>query len=116
MSFHALKALRNPKYLKFVRSRPCIVTGTEGDNVIAHHVRCLGGGGMGLKPADYLCIPLDAEEHARLHAMGEDLYWQRKGIDPCAMIGMTILVYLAQDLGSDGRRIAALIEWVHSKK
>lgn len=90
------KTSRDSKYLEFVRSRPCVVTGEESNRVVAHHVRCLGGGGIGLKPSDYVCIPLTAEQHSRLHHMGEKSFWQDVGINPEEVITMTILVYLAR--------------------
>ena len=86
---------RDAEYLAFVRRRPCVVTGVEGDSVVAHHVRCLGGGGMGLKPSDYMCLPLDTIEHSRLHAFGEERYWRAKGISPGELIRFHLLIFLA---------------------
>lgn len=88
---------RSAKYLKFVRSRPCIVTGQDSDytEIVAHHVRCLSGGGTGLKPSDYLTLPLTAFEHVMLHNMGEAAYWRTRRIDPSKYITMTLLTYLA---------------------
>jgi hypothetical protein len=82
--------------MAFVRSRPCCVTGMTGDLVVAHHVRCFGHGGTGLKPPDYLCVPLTGMEHHQLHQMGEKTYWGVRGVDPAAMVIMTMLVYLSQ--------------------
>jgi hypothetical protein len=86
---------RSEEYLAYVRTRPCVVTDlTTG--VVAHHVRCLGGGGMGLKPPDWMCVPLNQSEHSFLHDKGEASYWNDQGLDPVQLIGMTMLVYLAQ--------------------
>ena len=95
MTLAHLKPHRSSAYLAYVRSRPCTVTGYEGEGVVAHHVRCLGGGGTGLKPSDYLCLPLTAEEHSKLHAKGEKRYWKSHGINPEDEILMTLLIFLA---------------------
>lgn len=94
--FDRAKPWRSEAYLAYVRSRPCVVTGSEHEGVIAHHVRCLGGGGMGLKPPDWLCLPLDSHEHTTLHSVGEASYWRERGVDPMEMICMTLLVYLSR--------------------
>jgi hypothetical protein len=85
---------RSEQYLSFIRSRPCAVTGQEYD-IVAHHVRCLGGGGVGIKPSDFYCVPLTAEQHSLLHSEGEKSYWKRHGIDPQELITMNVLVYTA---------------------
>jgi hypothetical protein len=51
---------------------------------------------MGLKPPDWMCVPLTAVEHNNLHAMGEDAYWRLNKVDPLEVITMNLLVYLAQ--------------------
>lgn len=108
MSFHSLKNHRSKKYLEFIRTRACVITGLESD-VVSHHVRCLGGGGTGIKPSDYLCVPLIAEEHARLHAIGEKRYWGERGISPVRMIAMCLLVYFAKNFDEDFEAIKGLI-------
>lgn len=72
-----------------------MVTGAE-TNIVAHHVRCTGHGGMGLKPPDWLCLPLTDEQHRLLHQHGEKSYWATRREDPVALCVMTMLVYLAQ--------------------
>lgn len=79
------RTYRNADYMKFLRDeRPCIVTlqGSPHVEMVSHHVRIGGNGGMGLKPSDYRCVPLTAQEHVRLHNQGETFYWKEKGIDP----------------------------------
>lgn len=50
------KALRNPAYLKYIRSLPCVVCVQKS---IAHHVRrSYWGAGGSQKPHDYVAIPL----------------------------------------------------------
>jgi len=94
------KTWRSERYLAFVRSRPSVVSGSE-HNVVAHHVRSLGGGGMGLKPPDWMCLPLTTEEHTILHSVGEQEYWRQRGEDPMQLICMTMLVYLAANPSMD---------------
>lgn len=86
--------LRSSKYLSYIRSKPCVVTGSDVD-VVAHHVR-LGFFGAGMKPSDFRCLPLTAEEHGHLHHVGEKRYWEMRGEDPFQLIVMQMLVYLAQ--------------------
>lgn len=59
-------------YLKFVRSQPCVVTGTN-QAVEAHHLIGHGHSGMATKTHDLLTIPLCHAEHMKLHDQG----WQR---------------------------------------
>lgn len=93
---HRLKSHRDEAYLRFIRSRPCSVTGVEGDEVVvAHHIRCLGGGGTGLKPSDYLCVPLSSMQHQRLHNNGEVSFWKEWGQDPRDLVSMNLLIYMA---------------------
>lgn len=108
--FDSVRPWRSPAYLAFVRTRPCVVTGREGEEVVAHHVRCLGGGGMGLKPPDWMCLPITAVEHSKLHQTGEASYWKARGIDPVEMICMTLLVRLAARPSADlARALAAIV-------
>ncbi len=74
MNLTKIKPFRNKKYLKWVRSLPCIMSGRT-DNVIAHHIiACQMGGGMGTKASDLFAIPMNTEEHARLHG-GETIHY-----------------------------------------
>lgn len=75
-----MKTYRSKKYLAFIREKSSLVSGSDWD-IVAHHVRCLGGGGMGLKPPDCLCVPLTASEHRLLHDMGERTFWLKNKID-----------------------------------
>lgn len=70
----ALMFMRRPKplhwesekYLAFVRSLPCVVTGrTEG--VVAHHLIGHGEGKMAGKAHDLFTMPLTAGEHRKFH-------------------------------------------------
>lgn len=100
-SLSSARSWKSDAYLAFVRSRPCVVTGRDNDEVVAHHVRCLGGGGVGLKPPDWMCVPIIASEHAKLHQVGERSYWESHSLNPLDMICMTMLIYLAQNPSAD---------------
>ena len=57
-----MKIYRSEKYKKFIRSKPCIICGKTSQ---AHHVRrSYFGAGMGIKPSDFVCIPLCRECHS----------------------------------------------------
>lgn len=105
---------RSEAYLDFIRLRPCHVTGQEVD-VVAHHVRCLGGGGMGMKPTDYFCVPLVNSEHDRLHNMGEKSYWASHDIVPEEAILMHLLCFVAGYYRGPAV-ITAVIEMIESLK
>jgi hypothetical protein len=89
-------AIRSKKYLKFIRSQPCLVTG-QVINVVAHHVR-IGFFGAGMKPNDSMCLPLTDEQHRLLHQMGEKSYWERVGIDWQGQILKNLLIYSAKNV------------------
>lgn len=76
-----MRCHRDKAYLKFVRDQPCCVTGATAATV-AHHVRISGAGGVGLKPSDYLTVPLDYAVHMKLHSMGEGAFWCEVGVKP----------------------------------
>jgi len=74
VSVHRLKS---KKYLNFVRTLPCVITGQYG--VDAHHMIGHGQGGMGLKASDYFAFPLCRELHDELHRHGWVLWEQEHG-------------------------------------
>jgi hypothetical protein len=56
------KSYRNPEYLSFIRSKPCLICGRKA---VAAHVRDLAfGGGTNLKPPDYCTVPLCDDPYA----------------------------------------------------
>lgn len=57
---------RSEKYLAFIRTLPCCVTGTI-QGIEAHHVF---SGAMGMKETDFCAIPLSREMHAEFHRVG----------------------------------------------
>tara|TARA_R110000744_G_scaffold107013_8_gene203455 strand:+ start:4054 stop:4374 length:321 start_codon:yes stop_codon:yes gene_type:complete len=72
------KAIRDRKFLDWLRDQPCIVTGANGsdhETVDPAHLRWNTGGGTGLKPSDCFANPLLHSEHIKQGDMGEKLYW-----------------------------------------
>lgn len=60
--------ITDEKYLQFIRTQPCCVTGmTEG--IQPHHFLT---GGMGTKGSDYATVPLHHELHRHLHDHGQN--------------------------------------------
>jgi hypothetical protein len=55
-------AHRDKAYRAYIEAQPCAQCGRYGNleqgDIIAAHMRCLGGGGTSLKPSDYYCVPL----------------------------------------------------------
>lgn len=60
------KKWRNKKYLKWVKSLPCVVTKYASED--PHHITGHGMGGVGTKPSDLFTFPLSRFEHNRLHS------------------------------------------------
>jgi hypothetical protein len=60
------------KHRRFIASLPCAVSGRS--DCQAAHIRA-GYLGMGTKPPDSRCIPLNWEQHAKQHAIGEKAFW-----------------------------------------
>jgi len=69
--------IRDKKYLKFLRTEPCLITGlraTEDMSVVAHHV---GTAGKGIKSPDNEAIPLRQDRHRELHQIGEVEFYRQ---------------------------------------
>lgn len=108
-----MKPLRSPKYMQFIRTRPCCVTGNT-DNIVAHHVRVLRGGqGLAIKPTDYFCVPIEATEHVRLHSIGEKTFWSEYSIDPKELIYLNLNIYLASYTSQGLVDLEPLINFIH---
>lgn len=67
-----VQPIEDRKWLDFVRTQPCIVTGRMETEPA--HLRLLGAGGMGKKPNDNLVLPLNWELH---RVAGERGAWLR---------------------------------------
>lgn len=72
---------RMPKYLKYIRTLPCVVCKTTYD-IQAAHVRYIAPCGTGIKPSDEHCLSLCQPCHAEQHSRGEEVWWKSKGLDP----------------------------------
>lgn len=79
------KRKRDRRYMLWISSLPCCVTGTPGPNH-AHHVRLGHHGGMARKPDDDRCVPLTWFEHGETERLGEKAYWESRGKDPEELI------------------------------
>ncbi|AGN34149.1 hypothetical protein VPPG_00024 [Vibrio phage VD1] len=88
---------QSEKYLKFVRSLPCVVTGnTEG--VVAHHLILHGEGKLSGKAHDLFTFPLTAEEHRKFHddpkgweaKHGSQLFYVKQTIKRALELGAVI--------------------------
>ncbi len=92
---------RDKAHLAKVRKRLCLVCKLglkvrQTTPTHAHHCRALNGGMIGVRPSDYLAVPLCAEHHldqfpqTGLHAIGEAKFWAiakaAYGIDPAEWI------------------------------
>ncbi|WP_238770674.1 DUF968 domain-containing protein [Vibrio furnissii] len=88
------KTWHNEKYLKFVRSLPCVITGRKS-NVVAHHLIGHGEGKMAGKAHDLFTIPLHADEHVKFHddpkawedKHGSQLYYVKQTIKKALDLG-----------------------------
>jgi hypothetical protein len=61
-----------PRHLKFVRGFvcACFKSGACSGRIEAHHVREGASAGTGIKPPDYMAVPLCAVHHAEGHRIG----------------------------------------------
>ena len=69
MSLQKKKPFRSEKYLKWIRSTPCMVCGTD-QGIQPHHLIGHGTKGGSLKSDDRLVMPLCAKHHHELHHNG----------------------------------------------
>lgn len=69
-AFQKDKPWRSEKYLKWIRTQPCILCGAEAE---PHHIRGVGlVGGMAQKADDIATIPLCRKHHDAMHRTGEN--------------------------------------------
>lgn len=67
------KTPRDPKYLAFIRSKPCCICDKPAE---PHHESGLGdSGGMALKCSDYFAIPLCRFHHDQRDGLGFESFW-----------------------------------------
>ena len=101
MEFYKYSHHRNTKYLAWLRSQSCIVSGQKAE--VTHHVRLGTNGGKGLKPSDYFCIPLIEEFHTTgqnaVHRIGEESFLSTYSIDKEKMFQGFLKSYVAFTFG-----------------
>ena len=71
MNLMKVKPFRSKRYLDFVRSQACVVTGRPAE-VVHHIISCGMGGAMGTKQSDLFTIPMTQEAHQQLHNNPKD--------------------------------------------
>lgn len=64
------KPIRNQKYLNWVKTLPCCVSGMPADD--PHHVIGVGRGKMGGKECDLLTMPVTRAIHQAIHSNPSD--------------------------------------------
>lgn len=82
------------KYLEYVRTLPCCVTGYAGEGVQAHHIkgyRWLTGSSMAKKSSDLTCIPLRHDLHNELHNIGWRSFEEKHNMTQLEAMVETIL-------------------------
>lgn len=60
-----MKPYRSKKYLKWVKSLPCVCSGWSADD--ANHIMKKGLGGMGTKASDLFTFPMSRFHHNMFH-------------------------------------------------
>jgi len=74
--------IRSKKHRDFVASQPCIVTGYQGERVVAHHLLRVPGKGMGTKSCDSWTVPLESSVHDALHRNGNEVeFFKNRWLD-----------------------------------
>lgn len=80
--------VRDPNYLKFIRSLPSAVSGRYGCDA-AH----CGPHGIGTKASDLSAIPLTRTEHRELHSLGPVKFAEKYGLDVPALVARLNAAY-----------------------
>ena len=75
------KPHRNPEYLAFIRSKPCIICLRKA--VAAHVRKQYWGAGARQKPHDYVAIPLCEERyhHQTFDSIGMEAFEEKYNVD-----------------------------------
>lgn len=87
------ETFRSEKYLKFVRTLPCIVCKTAATE--AHHIST---GGVGMKGSDLETVPLCRLHHAEYHQFGKETFWQRHNLDRWETVARTLKKFVTEVL------------------
>ena len=88
------KTPRDPKYLNFIRSKPCCICGSPAE---PHHESGLGdSGGMSLKCSDYFAVPFCRHDHRMRDVKGFKSFWHNENKD----VKRLIIDYLSEYIQS----------------
>ena len=68
-----MKPQRNPRYLAWIRTQPCLVCGRSPSD--PHHLRFAQPRAIGLKVSDEFTVPLCRGHHRQLHQAGDEVAW-----------------------------------------
>ena len=88
---------RDPKYRKFIRSKPCVICGRSST---FHHESGLGdSGGVSKKCSDYFGIPLCHDPltfscHDERERLGFETFWAKYWKDPWSIVMKNLMTYL----------------------
>lgn len=78
MEYPKTRLWESRRYLKWIDDQPCVFTGRESTH---HHTRCLGTGGIGMKPSDSYVLPVNQVRiHASIHGGSGEMSTYRKNI------------------------------------
>ncbi len=66
--------LRDPAYLKHLRTERCILTGQHATDDLAIDAAHIGTAGRGIKSPDNEALPIRHDLHSAMHAYGEISY------------------------------------------
>lgn len=77
MRFPKAITVRDEDYLKFIRSKRCVVCGS--DSPVPHH-EPIRGTGIGMKGSDLETVPLCNRCHQHRHAYGVHTFWQHQDV------------------------------------
>lgn len=83
MSLVKSKRVKDPAYIKYIYSVPCIACLVSGDYNLSepHHVNKKGHGSMGSKTDDSRAIPLCRPHHTEIHLIGRDTFALKYSLD-----------------------------------
>ena len=69
-------------YLDVVRQEACLICGGASGDSDAHHLKFMGGRGMGKKADDKWAAPLCRIHHSELHRFGREVeFWTKHSVN-----------------------------------
>lgn len=100
--------IEDAAHLAFIRLLPSVISGRTPCE--ACHIRYgdatrrKKNSAKSMRPDDFWCVPMTAEEHRSQHSTNEFAWWQAHGIDPLAIAS---LLYAVSGDIEEGRKIIA---------